>query len=156
MEPASAVPRELGTESAFPASAVPRELGTASAGDGPHFYNDAEQAWFKSAFCTEKAKDCVQGWYFAIMVSVKKIARATAYAFVGSEGNVVGNFREYYPDGYPSANCAPWSCHWNQFYNVIVSPGNYAGMTLWGGPSYYRWDLTGVERETQVSSVAYY
>jgi hypothetical protein len=156
LESASAARRELGAESALPTSAVERELGTARTGDGPHFYNDAEQAWFNSAFCTASAKDCVQGWYFTTIVSFKKIGRATAYSFVGSEGTLVGNFREYYPDGYPSANCAPWSCHWNQFYNVIVAPGNYAGMTLSGGLSYYKWDLTGVDRNTQVSTVTYY
>jgi hypothetical protein len=141
---------------ATPLPAAPRDLDVASTGDGPHFYNDAEQAWFKSTFCTTKFTDCIQGWWFTNITSARRIGKATAYSWVGSESNVVANFKFYDPVGYPSDPCSGWSCSWQQWYNLIVSPGHYAGTTFIGAPQYYKWELTGSERNTQVSTMTYY
>jgi hypothetical protein len=152
---ARAIASEVSTTAA-PAPSVPRDLDRASTGAGPHFYNDAEQAWFKSTFCTEKYTDCIQGWWFTSITSARRIGKATAYSWVGSESTVVANFRFYDPVGYPTDPCSGWSCQWQQWYNLIVSPGHYAGTTFIGAPQYYKWDLTGSERNTQVSTMTYY
>ena len=111
-EPISVAPRELGTEKLSPMSADPRQLEKASAGDGPHFYNDAEQVWFRTNFCNG-ARSCIQGWWYAIDYSQGKVGRSSAVALNGAESRVNATLTEYYQ-----------SCVWTLWYwnRVLVVP----------------------------------
>jgi hypothetical protein len=147
-------PRDVGAQGVSPASTTSPAPHSPSAGEGPHFYNDAEQAWFRSNFCNG-ARKCIQGWNWTEMQTDSPIGRGTAYALVGSEGTQIANFVESWWD------CAgalwPWPevCEWINFYNEAVVPGGWVGMTV-SGPAYYiRWDLQN-GGATDVSSSAYY
>ena len=125
-----------------------------SVGEGPHFYNNAEQAWFKATFCNG-ARDCVQGFDWTNMQSQSKIGSANAYALVGSEGTTNATLKQYYWDCF-------WSlftgtvCNWYQFDSVVVLPGRWVNRTESGGSYYIRWIFTGAGANTQVSSAAVY
>jgi hypothetical protein len=152
LEPMSATPRELGTENLSPLSTPPAEVRS-SAGDGPHFYDDWQQAWFRKQFCTGSwNRDCVQGFQWARAWSSVKIGKGTAKAMVGSEGKVSGRLTQYWYD-------CPWligQCWWLEFGHADIAPGFYTTITESGGNAYIQWELTGPEASTQVSLATYY
>jgi hypothetical protein len=153
-EPMSVSPRELGTGKLSPMSADPRQLDKTSTGEGPHFYNDAEQAWFRTNFCNG-ARSCIQGWWYANDYSQGKVGRSSAFALNGSESKVTAKLTEYYQ------SCA-WTifygteCWWFPFGSANVPPGWWAGVTQVSGVNYIYWELSGSERNTQVSLEATY
>jgi len=125
-----------------------------SGGAGPHFYNDAEQAWFRDTYCNG-ARNCVQGWDWTRMTSKAETRHASAYALVGSEGTTNATFKQYWYD------CG-WSllegtvCFFVEFDSVVVVPGHWVNRTESGGSYYIRWELKGAGPNTQVSSSAFY
>ncbi len=126
----------------------------ANAGDGPHFYNDAEQVWFASTFCPG-SHNCIQGWDWTRMQSVKKVGSSTAYGMVGSEGTQTATFDHYYYD------CI-WSifygndCYWFPIGNHTIAPGTWTSISESGGSYYIKWELMGAGGSTEVSSSAFY
>jgi hypothetical protein len=150
--PMSAAPRELGGENLSPLPTTPADVRS-SAGDGPHFYNDGEQTWFRQQMCTGSwNRDCVQGFSWARAWSNVKIGKGTAKGMVGSEGRVSGRLTQYWWD-------CPWligQCFWLEFGHADIAPGFYTTITESGGNAYIQWELTGPEASTQVSLATYY
>jgi hypothetical protein len=134
---------------------APAEAGQDSGGEGPHFYNADEQAWFKSTFCNG-AQNCDQGWDWTLMTSKWPIGSGTGIAGVGSEGTTTATFSAYY------WWCTGWNlfigdvCDWFYFWQGSVLPGYWISMNVSGGPLYCQWHLDGAGRNTQVSTAAHY
>jgi hypothetical protein len=150
-------PRELDgarLSSASSEPAAPSEIGTKSAGEGPHFYNDAEQAWYRDNLCNG-ARDCVQGWAWTRIVSSRKLGTSWAGAMVGSEG-----FTSTFSQAYWTCTSVPWPypniCIWIEQYKLTIAPGGWASITHSGGNVYLQWVLNGAGSGAQVSSSAYY
>jgi hypothetical protein len=147
-------PRELDVARLSSAPAAPADLGTRSAGEGPHFYNDAEQAWYRDNLCNG-ARDCVQGWGWTRIVSSSKLGNSWAGAMVGSEG-----FTSTFSQAYWTCTNVPWplpnTCIWISQFQLTIAPGAWASIVHSGGNVYLQWVLNGAGSGAQVSSSASY
>lgn len=127
-----------------PPPAPPAEEGKVTAGEGPHFYNDAEQVWFRDTFCNG-AQGCSQGWDWANVTSFKAISTGAGYYMAGSEAaNAVANDMS---DWYSGA--------WHLFWRAYTLPGWWRSIGVTSPNRYIWWALSGAGNAT-VSVAATY
>jgi hypothetical protein len=134
---------------------VPAEAGQVSGGEGPHFYNDGEQAWFRATFCNG-AQNCEQHWDWTVMTSYWEISSVSGIAMVGSEGKTNATFSAYYWSCWWGGFFAGESCDWFEFWQGVVLPGHWVSMSGSGDSTYIQWHLDGAGSSTQVSTAAHY
>jgi hypothetical protein len=130
-----------------------------SGGEGPHFYNDGEQTWFRNTFCNG-AQNCEQAWDWAVVTSHWSIGNGSGVAMVGSECTTNAT---YSADYWSCACVTPFciggqQCLWGLFWSAIVVPGHWVSMGVNGngGSHYIQWNLSGAGGGTQVSLAASY
>ena len=122
----------------------PADARDVSVGDAPHFYNEAEQIWFRNTFCNG-AQGCVQGWDWANVVSYKSISSGAGYYMAGSEAqNAVANDMS---DWYNNS--------WHLFWRAYTLPGWWRSIGVTSPNRYIWWALSGAGNAT-VSVAATY
>ena len=152
---AAAAARVLARPASAPAPEVSEVAAPAIAkGDGPLFYNDGEQQWFRDTQCNG-AQACAQGWDWASIYSGRTLSSAYAVGMDGSEGSTNATL-----------DTSTWQCHggflgfgtttcsWVIVYHQIIVPGHWVSVSSSNYDNQFHWQLGGGGGGTQVSLAA--
>jgi hypothetical protein len=141
-----------------PANMMPAEVGSPGRGDGPHFYNQNDQSWFKTTQCPG-AFECIQGWDWAQSQSQWAVRWTRGIGLVGSEAKQNGHM---WSSSWKCYACCEWYCPgsalwtWIVWFDATMKPGWTCGATATVPDQYIYWMADSIDSNATTSLAVWY